>query len=307
MTWNFADIWEGIASTAGDEPALLHDDRCVSWTDFDRRSNALARYLIESGAGPGDKVAVYSYNRPEWLEGLAGIFKARCVPVNVNYRYRDEELAYILENSDAVAILFEAGFARSVDALRGRLPLLATLIELADGEPSSSWATAYETVVSGCCEPLGLQRSADDLLFMYTGGTTGVPKGVMWRQEDLWQTLGGGGDLVSGSNRPRDIAEHLDRLRAAGTGPRLLPACPLMHGTGQFTAIHALAMGGSIVTLPSHRFDAHELWEQVESKSVNIITIAGNITEGLTRVDAKHAAVYGENYERFRRHMLIGI
>ncbi len=278
INWNLADIWEAVAAARGDAPALLHADRTVTWNQFDRRTNALAAHLIASGARPNDKLAIYSYNRPEWVEAVAAAFKARMVPVNINYRYREEELAYIFDNSDAVAAVFAAGFAQNVDAIRAKLPKLRTMLVLDDGEPTPDWAEDYEKAVAGPCadtSPLEIERSPDDLLFIYTGGTTGMPKGVMWRQEDIWFSLGGGGDLITGEGKPESVAEHTDRVRDGGL--RLAVCCPLMHGTGLLTAINALSMGGSVVTLPSRKFDAAELFREVESKQVNALAIVGDV------------------------------
>jgi acyl-CoA synthetase (AMP-forming)/AMP-acid ligase II len=282
MNWNIADILTAIAPVLGDEPALLHAapgarPRIVTWREFDRRSSALARALVEGGARPDDKVAIYSYNRPEWLETVAACFKARLVPVNVNYRYRDEELHYLLDNSDSVALVFEGGFSESAARLAADQPRLKTLIRIEDGGPACAGALDYESVASGDATPLDLQRSPDDLLLIYTGGTTGMPKGVMWRQEDLFRTLGGGGDPLGMGPKPATLEEHVANVAAGLQKQRLLPACPLMHGTGLFTAINALMNGGSIVTVDSKKLDAHAIWSAVESHDVNAIAIVGDV------------------------------
>jgi len=277
MAWNFADIWEALAAGLGETPALLHGGSTLTWSQFDGYANALARYLVEAGARPDDKLAIYAYNRPEWLVAVAAAFKARLVPVNVNYRYRAEELLYLLDNSDAVAMIFERGFAANVDAIRTRLPKLRTLVQLDDGNPPVDWATDYASIACRRAAPLGIRRSPDDLLFIYTGGTTGMPKGVMWRQQDVWSTLGGGGDPFTGEGKPASLPEHVANVVASGGGPRLVPACPLMHGTGLLTAIQTLMSGGSIATLSSRGFDAAELWREVESKQVHAVSIVGNV------------------------------
>ena len=277
MDWNLGDIWEAVAGVLGDEPALLHADGAVSWSEFDRRSNALARYLLERDVEAGDKVAIYSYNRPEYLEAVFAAFKARLVPVNINYRYRAEELAYIFDNSDAVAVVFENDFAANLDSLRPGLDKVKAFVGIDDGRPRPDWADDYASVAAGPDGALGNQRSGDDLMFIYTGGTTGMPKGVMWRQEDVWVTLGGGGDLLTGEGKPAGIDEHLANVGRGQARMRLMPACPLMHGTGLLTAINALFMGGSIVTLPSRRLDAALLWSEVERHKVNAISIVGDV------------------------------
>ncbi|MFP6626728.1 MAG: acyl-CoA synthetase [Deltaproteobacteria bacterium] len=276
--WNLADVFEAVGGAVGDRTALLHGDRALSWAELDRRSNALARYLIAQGAKPGDKISLYSYNRPEYLEILVAAFKARLAPVNINYRYRAEELAYIFDNSDSVAVVFESVFAENLEALRDNLPKLKTFIQLNDpNSATASWAVPYEDAVAGDDSRLANQRDPGDLLLLYTGGTTGMPKGVMWRQEDIWFSLGGGGDVISGQGKPDDMAEHIENVKAGMASVRLLPACPLMHGTGLLTAISALFAGGSIVTLPGQTFDATSLWQQVEEKEVNVLAIVGDV------------------------------
>ena len=277
MGWNIADIWETNASRAGSEPALLHGDRVVSWAEFDREANALARFLVGHGAQPGEKLAIYSYSRPEWMIAVYAAFKARLVPVNVNYRYRHDELLYLLDNSDAVAIVFEGTFAENLEPLRAELPKLRSYVQLDDGTARTAWATPYADVARGDSSPYVVERSADDMLFIYTGGTTGMPKGVMWRQEDVWFTLGGGGDPITGEGKPATLEEHGENVARGDNRIRLLPASPLMHGTGLLTALSALFGGGSVVTLTGRKFDAHELWQAVESKQVNVLAIVGDV------------------------------
>ena len=285
MSWNIGDIFGAIGPVRGDAPALLHAPadgpaRVVSWSEFDRRSSALARAFVDAGAKPDDKVAIYSYNRPEWLESVAACFKARLVPVNVNYRYRDEELLYLLDNSDSVALVFEGLFAENAARLAARLPRLRTLIRIEDGSPRSAdgaGALDYDEVVAGSSAPLDIARSADDLLLLYTGGTTGMPKGVMWRQEDIFRTLGGGVDPLVAGPKPQTLDEHVRNVDAGTNRQRLLPACPIMHGTGLFTALNALMNGGSVVTIDSRAFRAPALWSAVERHEVNVISIVGDV------------------------------
>jgi acyl-CoA synthetase (AMP-forming)/AMP-acid ligase II len=281
MNWNIGDIFTAIGDRLGDEPALIHAGdgaaRIVSWAQFDRRTSALARALVEAGAKPDDKVAIYSYNRVEWMETVVACFKARLVPVNVNYRYRDEELLYLFDNCDAVVVVYEGAFAENVTRLAPDLPRLKLRVQLDDGSPLAAGAVSYDALVSGSAEPLPGIRSPDDLLLLYTGGTTGMPKGVMWRQEDLFRTLGGGGDPMGVGPRPQSLEEHVANVLAGVQKQRILPACPLMHGTGLFTAINALMNGGSVVTLDSKKLDAHALWSAVETHEVNAIAIVGDV------------------------------
>jgi acyl-CoA synthetase (AMP-forming)/AMP-acid ligase II len=275
-SWNFADVYEVVAEKVPDAPCQIHGDRRVTWQQFDRRANALAADLLDAGLGHQAKVAAYLYNGPEYLETYVAAFKAGLVPVNTNYRYGPEEILYLFDNADAEAVVFHASFADLLEKLRDRLPLVRRWYVVSDGQPEPEWAVPYEPVVSGGADraagPWG--RSGADILMLYTGGTTGMPKGVMWRQDDLFNVLGGGGNALL-AEPPRESLDDL-RERITEPGLRMLPACPLMHGTGQFSSFIAMNLGGSVVTLPERRFDAAGLWETVEREGVNSVVIVGD-------------------------------
>ncbi len=276
MGWNFGDILDATAAVMPAEaPALMHGERTVGWGDFDRRTNRLARALRARGAKPGDKVALYMRNRPEYLEATAACFKARLVLVNLNYRYGRHELAHILDDSDAVAVVYAREFAEIAARLRPRLATVGSWIEVDDGEGCADFAESYhDLAAAGDGAPLDIRRSPDDLIFIYTGGSTGMPKGVMWRGDDLRraQLQGSLMDRV-----PVDLAQHVEIVATDRPGTILLPACPLMHGTGLVTGIGALMMGGTVVTLPGARFDADQLWRAAESARVKQIAIVGDV------------------------------
>ncbi|ATQ41266.1 AMP-binding protein [Caulobacter mirabilis] len=283
--WNFADVWEEVAKAAPDRPAQIQGDRTIAWRDFDRRANALAAHLLAAGLGQGAKVAAYLYNAPEYLESYFAAFKAGLSPVNTNYRYEPEELFYLFDNADAEAIVFHAGFAPKLEAIRGRLDKVKTWIAVADlGADIPDWAVAYEDVVAAGADravaPWG--RSGDDLMLLYTGGTTGMPKGVMWRQDDLFQVLGAGGNVLAMIPPFETPADAGERLRTGKVGDIVLPppgsaiaACPLMHGTAQFSSFAVMSGGGCIVSLPSRKFDPIELWGEVERLGATSIAIVG--------------------------------
>ncbi len=279
MQWNFADAWEAIADAIPHSLALADARRRIDWHSFDRLADALAGHFIARGGEAGDKVALYLRNCSEYLVAIFAAFKARLVPVNVNYRYREEELAYLLENSDASFLLFHGSFAEELDKALGRCGVrraLKAIIQVDDGSPPSALASAaYDEITAKPGPRANFRRSPDDLLLLYTGGTTGMPKGVMWRQDDLWRTLGGGSDLAS-SRRPVRSMEELRARAADGGGIRLLPASPLMHGTGLFTAMIALNTGGTVVTLDSRHFDPHSLWAAAERHRVQALAIVGD-------------------------------
>lgn len=276
MSWNMGDILETVAGAVpADAPALIYGEQVVSWADLDRRSNALARQLLARGLAPGDKVAFYLRNQPAYLETLVACLKARLVHVNVNFRYREEELRYILDNSDARAVVFADEFGEIAAKLQPDLPELRAWLQVEGG--AAPFAESYEEAVAqGDPEPLGIERSSDDLLFLYTGGTTGMPKGVMWAQGDLWEALGRGASLFNDNTASETLEAHRASLAARGAGPRQIPACPLMHGTGLFTALGTLLGGGCVVTLESTGFDADELWSVVGRRGVHSMAIVGD-------------------------------
>ena len=277
MSWNFGDILDALdKALPADEPVVIQGDRIVTRAEWARRSNNLAAQLRARGAEPGDKVALYTRNCPEYLETLAACFKARLVHVNVNFRYRDDELWYIVDNSDAKFVVFGEEFADQCEALKDRLPGVAGWVQIG-GQPHD-FALGYETLANqGDGAPLGIERSDDDLLFIYTGGTTGMPKGVMWAAVDLWGALGAGGNApANGGEKPDSIATHVENATRFGSTPRQIPACPLMHGTGLLTAISTLASGGCIVLLEGASFEASELFEVVAKHAVDSIVIVGD-------------------------------
>jgi 3-oxocholest-4-en-26-oate---CoA ligase len=284
--WNWADVFETIAVATPDALAQVCGDRRYSWGDFDRRADNLAADLLSVGIGEQGKVAAYLTNCPEYLETYYAAFKAGLVPLNTNFRYGPEEIRYLFDNADAEAVIFHASYADLLEEIRHQLPLVKRWYVVDDPEPTSatrpSWATPYEDV-AGASRSLSAPtkapwgRSGDHMLFLYTGGTTGMPKGVMWRQDDLFNVLGSGGNALQG----RPPVDSLESLRAQtihppSPAPILLPACPVMHGTGQFSAMIALGMGGSVVTNPLRSFDAAQLFDLVEQESVGQIVIVGD-------------------------------
>jgi acyl-CoA synthetase (AMP-forming)/AMP-acid ligase II len=273
--WNFADVWETVADTVPHALAAIHGERRVTWGDTERRANGVAGFLLGLGAVHQDKVAHYLYNCPEYMESTFGILKAGLVPVNTNYRYTDDELVYIWDNADAVAVIFHGVFSERVAGLRARVPLVRAWLWVDDGtDECPPWATPYESAAeSGTGRPAPpWPRSGDDLYLLYTGGTTGMPKGVMWRQDDLFSKLNSGNLL----RVPEDGGTEGVRRTIVGSGPLHLPACPLMHGTGGFTAMAAMAVGGCVVTLTGRTFDPVELLDTVDRENVNTLAIVGD-------------------------------
>ena len=273
--WNFADIWEAAAAQLPDAPFAKQGERSITWADADRRSEGLASFLLDRGAGHQDKVAQYLYNCPEYLESFFACYKAALVPVNTNYRYAADELVYLWDNADAVAVLFQGCFVDTIEAIQDRVPNVSTWLWVDDGSgPCPDWAIPYEDAVAtaGPRVATRVERSGDDLYMLYTGGTTGMPKGVMWRQDDLILALAGG--LGVGVPEEYDPAYFDDFFKEPG--PVGLPACPLMHGTGALISFGTLTAGGSIVCLASRHYDPVELLDTIDRDKVSRIAIVGD-------------------------------
>lgn len=276
--WNIADLWEVAAEALPDAPAQVQGDRRFTWSDFDRRADGIAKTLLELGVERQDKVAQYLYNRPEYLESLYGTWKAGLVPVNTNYRYTQDELAYLWDNADAVCVVFQGEFAPRIEAIRDRLPKVRLWLWVDDGSGSCpDWASPYEDAATSATErtvpPWG--RTPDDLYMLYTGGTTGMPKGVMWRQGDIFALLNGSSPTPLPGDRTRDDIE--DRLRSDGPGFVAVPACPLMHGTAALISFGMLTVGGCVVLLESRSFDAEELFDVIERERAQVLVIVGDV------------------------------
>ncbi len=273
--WNFADVWESHADRFPGASAQVQGHRRFTWAEMDRRADGLAATLVAGGAVRQDRVAHYLHNCPEYLESVFGLFKVGLVPVNTNYRYGAHELEYLWTNADAVGVIFHGRYTTMVDDVRSRVPTLRSFVWVDDStDPCPPWATPYEEAAASAparvTAPWG--RDGDDLYFLYTGGTTGMPKGVMWRQDDIV------GNLDASSKHPLPAEPSADALAAKVTkpGPVAIPAAPLMHGTGAFNAFSILMAAGSIVTLEGRSFDVVELLDTVQRERVNSLSIVGD-------------------------------
>jgi acyl-CoA synthetase (AMP-forming)/AMP-acid ligase II len=275
--WNYGDLLDAVERiTPGSRAALIHGDRVINWQDFSLRTNNLARALLDGGAAPGDKIAFYMRNRPEYSEGIAAGFKARLTHVNVNYRYVDHELIYLLDNSDAAVVVYAAEFAHHVASIREQLPGVKQWIEVPDGHTGLDEALDYEHLATdGDGAPLDITRSPDDMLFLYTGGTTGMPKGVMWRHQDLWCVTGAGGNPRIGVEPSVDLESYLARLQGEPP-PVNLPLPPIMHGTGLLAVVGAMAHGGTAVTLTGRSYQADAALDAIQQHAVTSMTIVGD-------------------------------
>jgi 3-oxocholest-4-en-26-oate---CoA ligase len=273
--WNLADVFERIAGQIPDELAQQQGDRVFTWAELDRRANGVARSLLDAGLVEQDKVAQYLYNGPEYIESLYASFKAGMATVNTNYRYAADELVYLWDNADVIAVVFHGTFVPTIDDIRARLPRIRVWLWVDDGShPCPDWASPYERAASAdpgrTIGPWG--RSGDHLFLLYTGGTTGMPKGVMWRQDDMFLAL----DVANKRRMPPE--QNLDAVsdRVVRAGPKGMPGAPLMHGTGLFNAISTLMIGGSVTTMEGRHFDPVELLDAIERHRINSVSIVGD-------------------------------
>jgi acyl-CoA synthetase (AMP-forming)/AMP-acid ligase II len=275
---NIADLFEHAVDAAPDNRAVKVGDRVATYTDLERDSNKLAHYLAAQGVKPGDHVALYAKNSIEHVIGLLATLKLRAVTINVNYRYVEAELNYLFENADVVAVLFERTYADLVAKCAPQHPKLKTFVSLPDvADPDNTsdisafgGITLEDAIADQSAERDFEERSADDIHIIYTGGTTGFPKGVMWRHEDFWRTLGGGIDFYTG-----EPLEEYDQSKTAND-PRMVtfPLSPLMHGGAQAGLLMHLFAGHLTILEP--KFDAQRTWEIIEQDKVQLIFMTGD-------------------------------
>jgi acyl-CoA synthetase (AMP-forming)/AMP-acid ligase II len=278
--WSYATVWESVAAAIPEEPAIVQGDHVVTFAEFDAAADALAAHFLSAGLQHQSKVAVYATNCPEYLIACFAAFKAGLAPFNVNYRYGPEEVRYLLDNGDAEAVVFEAEFAAILEPIRERMPNVKRWIAIArPGVPIPDWALDFATLTTEIpaerpvVAPWG--RHDEDLLLIFTGGTTGMPKAVMWRQGDLFAKGGYGANPLMGVpplDRPEDAGA---RALATPIRPRSLIAPPLMHATGMIAAFGALGFGGTVILLPHGKFEPGQLWATAEKWRATRMTIVG--------------------------------
>ncbi len=292
-TFNLADLFEGATEAVGDRPALVTggaDDPTRRWTyaELDARANRVANHLAAEGVGPGDRVGVHLFNSGDFVETMLGIFKLRAVMVNANYRYVAEELRYVFDDAGAVAVITEADLLERVVEARRELPELRTVI---------ARGSDYDERI-GSADPqrpdVG-RRSGDDLYLLYTGGTTGMPKGVMWRHEDLFfGALGGSGAPRSGVARLEE-PDDIGAWAAAGTPvTRRFPMCPLIHGGAQWTSLTALLGGGTSLLSTDRHLDAVSALRFATDEQAEFFMVIG---DAIARPLASELARAGDRYD----------
>lgn len=264
LSWNLGDLFEGVVDAVGDRPALVAGSTRLSYAQLDERANRLAHVLAGHGVGVDDHVALAMRNGNEYLEAMLAAFKLRAVPINVNTRYTDAELRYLIDDAEPSVIIHDPDLGQRIDAaLLDRADQPALLVR---GEP-------YEAALAGApaSRPV-VERTGDDRYLLYTGGTTGLPKGVVWRHEDLlFSALGGGNPGGDPVTEPAQVIEHAEAGRT-----RCLPASPFTHGTAHWTALSTLLHGGRVLIDTSATFDAGRLWDLADREGATILVIVGD-------------------------------
>ena len=279
LSENWATLWEAFADAQPDHTAVVIGTQTQTWRELDDRAARLASALEKRGAGVGTRIAQLMYNCPEYLECIYAAFKLRATPVNVNYRYKAPEIAYICDNAEAQALVFHGSLGERVAEALASMPTVTTLLQVDDGSPLVEGAEWYHDVVAASEPAQRIERSGEDTVMLYTGGTTGNPKGVVWRHVDLFGALAFTAYVAAGVDvptTPAEVGSIARQLQLDGKSPVMMCAPPLMHGTAMFLAIGAFVMGGTVVLLGGRSFDADELWDLVEEHNVTQISLVGD-------------------------------
>ncbi|MFI8293538.1 acyl-CoA synthetase [Streptomyces sp. NPDC085614] len=298
MEYNLADLFESVVDVVPDREALVYVDhpgtgaeRRLSYAELDAAANRVAHHLVDSGIRPGEHLGLHLYNGIEYLQTVLACLKARIVPVNVNYRYVEEELVYLYRDADLAALVFDAEFTERVAAALPQTEKLRHLVRVGtppEGAPDLDCTAFPDAEAAGSPERGFAERSADDLFIIYTGGTTGMPKGVMWRQEDLFFAgLFGGDPAGEPVKRPEELAE---RVAAGGSGITFFPTPPLMHGTSTLTSFIAFNYGQRVVV--HRKYVPEEVLRTIEKEKVSSVSLVG---DAMLRplVDALHGPLRG--------------
>ena len=278
MECNFADMFEVMVDLVPDRTAcVIVGDGRRTYAELEDRVNRMAHHLAAAGVEPGNHVGIYAYNGVEWVETMLALYKIRAVPVNINYRYVESELEYLCTNADLVAIVAQQEFAPRLAAIRSGLPKLGHVVIAADGSGASNEGLEfvdYEAALADASPERDFPpRSGDDIHIIYTGGTTGMPKGVMWRQEDIFYALCGGIDAYTNEKVPSPAVFGQKVADGAG-GVVNFTLAPMMHGAGEVTVIRSVIAGDTVILTP--KFDADTTWRVIEAEKVNVLGITGD-------------------------------
>ncbi|MEE1732888.1 acyl-CoA synthetase [Streptomyces microflavus] len=281
MEYNLADLFESVVDVVPDREALLYVDhpgtgaeRRLTYAQLDAAANRIAHHFADAGLRPGEHLGLHLYNGIEYLQTVLGALKARLVPVNVNYRYVEEELVYLYRDADLAALVFDGEFDERVAAASAQAPALRHVVRVGSAAAPAALEAVPFTEAEASGSPLRgfAPRSADDQFIIYTGGTTGMPKGVMWRQEDLFFSgLGGGAPTGDPVRSPQELAE---RVAAGGGGITFFPTPPLMHGTSTLTAFIGFNFGQRVVI--HRKFVPVEVLRTIEKEKVTSVSLVGD-------------------------------
>jgi 3-oxocholest-4-en-26-oate---CoA ligase len=296
MSFNLADLFEAVVDRIPDREALIVGDRRLSYSQLDERANRLANAFLAAGVRSGEHVGLHMMNGTEYLEGMIACFKIRAVPINVNFRYVEAELSYLYNDADLVALVYHRQFAPGVAGAAANTPSLQHLFAVDDGssEEPVPRSTDYEEALAASApsRPPAEGRSSEDLYCVYTGGTTGMPKGVIWRHEDIFKAAMGGGDITQLGNHVSGPAELADRVPDVGITALATP--PLMHSSAHWLAFQTLFTGGTLVMTPLGRFDAETIWRLVTNEKVLVLVIVG---DAMARPLVEELEAHGDRYD----------
>ncbi len=277
MELNIADLFEMVVDTVPEREALVCGNARYTYASLDREANRLAHFLADRGVKAGEHVGMYLYNGAEYLVAVLAAFKIRAVPVNVNYRYVEDELAYLLGDSDLVALFYQRELGSRVAGLRERVPKVRVLVEVDDTSAAPGVlpeATPYAEALAACSNKRGFApRSGKDIYIIYTGGTTGMPKGVMWRHEDVFYAGLQGGNP---GGTPVARGEDLVDIVRGGMGLTVLPSAPFIHGAAQWASLIGFFGGGKVVVQGGKSFDPKVVARLIRDEKVNTLTLVGD-------------------------------
>ena len=281
MEMHAASVWEAISDVVGDAPAISCGDTSRTWSEYENRAARLSASFVQAGLKPNSKIGIFLYNSNEYLETQFAGFKMRGVPINVNYRYLDDELLYLLDNADAEALVFHSSLGDRIARIADRLPKMRLLIQVRDDDANHvETAIDYEDLIRSHDPSPRISRREDDIYMLYTGGTTGMPKGVMYPLGGLTDSFIRSTFNTNGMRPPStnsDVIPSIHSLHAVGNAPISIPGCPLMHGTGMWLgAMFAHLAGGSVITLQQRSFDADELFTVTQRARATTLVVVGD-------------------------------